>query len=195
MFMCNLLKLTQNESLGNMCDGYVGNARSTDEYIQYIIKHNINSTDDIEDVGVYYNGSEIVTTSNEIPLPRFNVEAPPIVANTTLNDDQINDVMSYLLELQDKYFADIPLSEELCKAFVWNIPVPVYERHYHCREYEKCDLSNPLFLFYIFCTENPYEDYDMFMGIVHDIILDEPETKKYFDQVHESLFVESEDFE
>ena len=61
--------------------------------------------------------------------------APPEVEHTVLNDNEIADVLSYLLELQEKYFNDIPLSKDLCKQFMWNIPKEAYKAFREARDY------------------------------------------------------------
>lgn len=79
-------------------------------------------------------------------------EAPADVEDTNLDDEAINDVLSRLLDLQEKYFPDIPLSNELCKKFMWNIPRHVYEASKRVQLYGEPDVLDPIFFFYIFCV-------------------------------------------
>ena len=92
---------------------------------------------------------------------------------TILNDDEINEVMSTLLRFQDEYFQDIPISEELTKKFVWNIPKNVYEAHMVAAEYGN-DVLDPLITFYALLTEDPAYTMGVYMKAIKQLI-----TKEY----------------
>ena len=92
--------------------------------------------------------------------------------DTNLDDEEINDVLSMLLEFQDKYFTDIPLSRDLCKKFMWNIPKNVYKAAVKARNYGY-DFINPLILFYVFCVDEPDFAIGKFMHILLNAMTDE----------------------
>ena len=92
--------------------------------------------------------------------------------NTNLDDEEINDVLSMLLEFQDKYFNDLPLSKDLCKKFMWNIPKEVYKAAVKATNYGY-DFLNPLILFYAFCVDEPDFAIGKFMHTMLNAITDE----------------------
>jgi len=99
--------------------------------------------------------------------------APKEVEETILNDKEINEVMSYLLFLQDEYFSDVPLDKELCKQFIWNIPRKVYDAFDRSRLLDEPDVLNPLFCLYIYCVEDPYRSISKFVDKLTDMICDD----------------------
>lgn len=91
---------------------------------------------------------------------------------TNLNDEEINDVLSMLLEFQDKYFDGLPLSKNLCKKFMWNIPREIYKAADKARNYGY-DFLNPLILFYAFCVDEPDFAIGKFMHVLLNAITDD----------------------
>lgn len=84
-------------------------------------------------------------------------EAPPGFENTELNDNEIQEVLSTLLNYQEKYFGATPLNGELVQAFVWNIPKAIYAAHKEAVDRCKPDMMDPIYWFYLFCMANPVE--------------------------------------
>jgi ferric iron reductase protein FhuF len=89
--------------------------------------------------------------------------APKDFNSYSLNDDQITFVLSLLLEYQDKYFKDVPLAKALKQDFMWNIPLEVYDAAVAAVTYGYPDSLNPIFWFYIMCTEVPHDMIGMFV--------------------------------
>lgn len=89
--------------------------------------------------------------------------APADFNSYSLNDDQITFILSLLLKYQDKYFRDIPLAKALKQNFMWNIPLEVYDAAVAAETYEYPDVLNPIFWFYIMCTEVPHDMIGMFV--------------------------------
>lgn len=124
-----------------------------------------------------------------------DIPAPPSVEHTVLNDKEITDVLSYLLELQSKYFGDkIPLSQDLCKQFMWNIPRPVYEAFREARDYG-IDAINPMVLFYIFCVDDTKEVIYKFIEIFVNNILNNEDWDYIVKKAEEYDEYISEDFD
>lgn len=74
---------------------------------------------------------------------------------TNLDDDEITEVLSYLLKLQDEYFGQsLPLADELCQKFVWNMPREVYKLFKDSIDYDTPDALNIMTLFYAFCMKD-----------------------------------------
>ncbi len=88
-------------------------------------------------------------------LKNKNVEAPEGFEDTELNSDEILDVVSTLVEYHDKYFQLTPLSEELSKSFVWNLPRSIYEAHKKLRLMDEPDQLDPIYWFYSLCLADP----------------------------------------
>jgi hypothetical protein len=98
---------------------------------------------------------------------------PPGYADTILNEEQIMNVVTMLLEFQNKYFSATPLSDELERRFVWNIPLNVYKAAMTAKTKEWPDCLNPLYWFYIFCTQEPGDMLGRFMITAVNSITDE----------------------
>lgn len=92
------------------------------------------------------------------------------LSSSELTDDEISDIMSYMLMLHDKYFNDIPLKNELCKQFVWNIPRDIYEVHLKIQEYDYPDYLDPLMTFYMFIIDSPDTYIPQFISRMYDIM-------------------------
>lgn len=92
---------------------------------------------------------------------------------TILNEKESENILTTLLDFQDKYFKDIPLSEKLEGCFVWNIPKSVYTAIKTAQDYEYPDCLNPLYWFYLFCTENPRDMIGKFISVALNSIRDE----------------------
>ena len=83
--------------------------------------------------------------------------APANFDSYALNDDEIAQVLTWLLNYQEKYFPSTPLSETLHQDFMWNIPKEIYDAAYAAEMYGYPDVLNPIFWFYMFCLENPHD--------------------------------------
>lgn len=81
--------------------------------------------------------------------------APKDFDDNILNEDEISEIMSYMLQLQTEYFSDIPLSKELSKKFMWNIPKEIYRQMRNNIDKDDPVILNPILYLYIFCTDYP----------------------------------------
>lgn len=70
--------------------------------------------------------------------------------STSLSDDEVNELLESTLEMQAKYFNDVPMSEEQNPGFIWNIPREVYEAFVTYKTRNLPDCMNPMFWFYMF---------------------------------------------
>lgn len=98
------------------------------------------------------------------------VEPPEDINESSLNDNETNEVLTYLLYLQEEYFSDIPLKDVLNKKFMWNIPKEVYDAYSRSKVREEPDVLNPLFYLYIFCMEDPHYSIGKFIDIMNNLI-------------------------
>lgn len=116
--------------------------------------------------------------------------------DTNLNDDEIDDIMSTLLSFEEKYFKDIPLSRDLDKKFVWNIPRMVYEAHEYAHERDE-DALDPLICLYALLTEDPLYTMGVYMDALWRDIIDENKEvlSKSYDEYYDALESEEEEGE
>jgi len=109
----------------------------------------------------------------------------PVLEETNLDDDETAEVLSYLLKLQDEYFGpSLPLADELCKKFVWNMPSEVYKSFKDSLDYDVPDALNILTLFYAFCMKDVSRT-GMFKFIDRlRSMIDEVETQEILDTIY-----------
>lgn len=97
-----------------------------------------------------FNKLESLIKIMNVPQP-----APKDFDDNILNEDEISEIMSYMLQLQTEYFSDIPLSKELSKKFMWNIPKEIYRQMRNNIDKDDPVILNPILYLYIFCTDYP----------------------------------------
>ena len=90
-------------------------------------------------------------------LKSKDCSAPAGFEETSLDNDQICEVLSILLEYQEKYASDTPLAETLSKSFVYNIPKEIYDTATYMRACELPDCINPLYWLYMMIMANPVD--------------------------------------
>lgn len=83
------------------------------------------------------------------------IKAPEDFEDTILNDDEINEVLSELLRIQNDVFPYMPMRQDLVKKFMWNIPREVYNAWKDYVDYGEPLATNPLLYFYLFCVDDP----------------------------------------
>ena len=99
--------------------------------------------------------------------------APINFDSYSLDDNEITQVLTWLLNYQEKYFPDTPLSETLQQNFMWNIPREIYDAACTAEDYCYPDALNPIFWFYMFCLENPHDMIGQFITKAINSITDE----------------------
>ena len=140
------------EQIGTMINAAVKNAA------QEIIPTQVTAKPDAEFTDTVKQMMQIMKE-----LAEKDNSAPKNFDSYSLNDDQIAFILSLLLRYQDKYFKDIPLARALKQDFVWNIPVEVYDAAVTAETYGYPDQLNPIFWFYILCTEVPHDMIGLFV--------------------------------
>lgn len=118
----------------------------------------------------------------------------PVLEETNLDDDETAEVLSYLLKLQDEYFGpSLPLADELCKKFVWNMPSEVYKSFKDSLDYDIPDALNILTLFYAFCMQDVSRT-GMFKFIDRlRSMIDEVETQEILDTIYYDDYADDAD--
>lgn len=138
---------------------------------------------------------EISELKQFLQNPTTNQFIPPEEENTNLSDDEIDDVMTTLLSFEEKYFKDIPLSRDLDKKFVWNIPRVVYEAHEYAHERDE-DALDPLICLYALLTEDPLYTMGVYLELMNEIIERNTETlSKAYDEYYDALSESDEEEE
>lgn len=99
--------------------------------------------------------------------------APPGYDETILGDEEVNEVLSMLMEFKEKYFSEIPLSDTLEQRFVWNLPMSIYKAAINSKNKGEPDCVNPLYWFYLFCVEDPGFAVGKFMITAVNIMTDD----------------------
>ena len=119
---------------------------------------------------------ELIKTTDR-PETFLNVNkstpTPPGFDETILDDEEVNEVLSMLLEFQEKYFKDMPLADTLEQRFVWNLPKSIYKAAMRVKDFQLIDCLNPLYWFYIFCTADPWEMLPKFLITAVNAITDD----------------------
>lgn len=83
--------------------------------------------------------------------------APANFDSYALSDGEISQVLTWLLNFQEKYFPNTPLSDTLHQDFMWNIPKEVYRAAYDAEVLGYPDALNPIYWFYMFCLDCPHD--------------------------------------
>ena len=128
----------------------------------------------VSTIGGSRNNNESAFMQEIVNLVRTHVknkESQTSNNKTELTENEACEIAEFLCECHDKYFSNFPLSENLSKNFIWNIPREMYDIFSYLREMddEKYDIINPIMYLYIFCAENPFMMLTEFMDIVCDM--------------------------
>lgn len=83
------------------------------------------------------------------------VSSPTAEVKTELTEEQVGEILDFILSLNDKYFSDIDLSKNQCKQFVFNISVDMYKDMVDIIEKGLPDILNPMTFMYINFIEYP----------------------------------------
>lgn len=112
------------------------------------------------------------------------------LSDAVLSNDEANVILEKLLEYQDKYFKDIPISEELSFGFVFNIPREVVKSSIAATEaYEDAAFFDPVFLLYPLFCESPSNVMGTYLNILWEMI------DKYRELINLDMFECNDDTE
>ena len=86
---------------------------------------------------------------------------------TELNEHEVAEVLRTFERLQAKYFPELPIRNEICKRFLFNIPRRVYDTHIAvCECYSDPDIFDPLFWLLLCFTECKRDDVALFISAI-----------------------------
>lgn len=92
---------------------------------------------------------------------------------TELNEHEVAKVLRTFERLQAKYFPELPIRNEICKRFLFNIPRRVYDTHIAvCECYSDPDIFDPLFWLLLCFTECKREDVALFISAIDKTLTD-----------------------
>ena len=74
--------------------------------------------------------------------------------DATLTDEEVDNVLTWLIGFHEKYFKLVPLTDTLTAKFLWNIPREVYKSASLAVMKELPDCLNPIFWFYALCLDD-----------------------------------------
>lgn len=93
------------------------------------------------------------------------------LSEAVLSNDEANVILEKLLEYQDKYFKEIPLSEELSFGFVFNIPREVVNSSLTAaKAHGDADFFDPAILLYPLFCESPSDVMGTYLNILWEMI-------------------------
>ncbi len=72
---------------------------------------------------------------------------------TILSEEEVDNILKMLVQLQENIFSETPISQELVKQFVWNIPREIYDLSMRNYNQKKPPCMNPMYWFYMFCID------------------------------------------
>lgn len=121
-------------------------------------------------------------------LKTKNCEPPVGFEDNALNNDEIADVLEMIWEFHDKYFSETPLTEELSRIFMYNIPKNIYNAARTIRDHMEPDCLNPLYWFYLMNLADPEYMMAHFITVAISSISD-----KDYDRVDELNLMYCED--
>lgn len=127
-------------------------------------------------------------TSASTPVPPESC-VDDTAKGTNLNKEEARYVLKKLEEYRDKYYKDIPLKIPADPKFIFNIPKSIYKASTYVRDTSKPDSMDPLYWFYLFCTEEPQDMIGKFLITAINIIPNEEysyieESANEYDQLY-----------
>lgn len=112
--------------------------------------------------------------------------APPAIANSNLNTDEVRVVQAMFIEFQKKYFEDSPMSKTIDPQFFFNLPKEVYKFATEMKAKDMPDIFNPLLLFFGLNLREA-DTYPIFIRTLLSLISDEDceMLDKYYDDYYD----------
>lgn len=112
--------------------------------------------------------------------------APPAIANSNLNTEEVRAVQTMFIEFQKKYFEDSPMSKTIDPQFFFNLPKEVYKFATEMKDKDMPDIFNPLLLFFGLNLREA-DTYPIFIRTVISLISDEDceMLDKYYDDYYD----------
>ena len=80
----------------------------------------------------------------------------------TLSDDEVESIIGYFEYLQTEFFTDIPVSKDIDKSFIYNIPKDLYKFFEYQNVIEAPPTANPFIMLYGLCLKD-IEQYPNFL--------------------------------
>lgn len=96
---------------------------------------------------------------------------PHVLSEAILTDNEVNDMLEYLLQFQSKYFSELPLEKDIIKQFLWNVPKPIISgMRYAQTHYDLPDILNPVMFMYPLMMEHPDQAIGLYWETLMNIL-------------------------
>ena len=101
--------------------------------------------------------SELVQLLRKLTNEKDIVQTMPhVLEETILSDDEVNDILTHLLDFNTKYFPNIPLSKDIVKQFLWNAPRDIVRGMRYSENHPGLpDILNPVMYLYPLLMKDP----------------------------------------
>lgn len=96
---------------------------------------------------------DLLISIKDLMASRGEEEAPTWMKESTLSDDECAAIESFIMDVQETYFPDIPLSPTLPRIFIYNIPRPVVDTAMAMYSKGELETLNPFFWFFMCCVD------------------------------------------
>ena len=132
--------------------------------------------------------SELVALLQKIANGQNAIQTMPhVLEETILSDDEVDDILGYLLEFEKKYFSDIPLAKDIVKQFLWNAPREIVRGMRYAQTHPDLpDILNPVMYLYPLLMKEPSDAIGLYWLKMIDILDGNREAIKNDAQIYEA---------
>jgi hypothetical protein len=113
-----------------------------------------------------------------------------------LDTKQVDDVLNFMIELQTKYFSEIPLTHRMSRPFLFGIPEKLYDEMEESIDHGESIVFNPMTYLYIMLVEEPRFAIGKFLKILTSLAYDQQNMiNRYAAEYDEATRIDNEDDE
>ena len=113
-----------------------------------------------------------------------------------LDTKQVDDVLNFMIELQTKYFSEIPLTHRMSRPFLFGIPEKLYDEMEESIDHGESIVFNPMTYLYIMLVDEPRFAIGKFLKILTSLAYDQQNMiNRYAAEYDEATRIDDEDDE
>lgn len=117
------------------------------------------------------DSSELLALLRKLSDDNAKMQIPNVLAETILNDDEVDDILGYILQFRDEYFPNIPLSPDIVKQFLWNAPRDIVRGMRNAQTHpDQPDILNPVMFLYPLLMKDPYGAIGLYWDTLLEIL-------------------------
>lgn len=117
------------------------------------------------------DSSELLALLRKLSDDNTKMQIPNVLAETILNDDEVDDILGYILQFRDEYFPNIPLSPDIVKQFLWNAPRDIVRGMRNAQTHpDQPDILNPVMFLYPLLMQDPYGAIGLYWNTMLEIL-------------------------